>query len=182
MYQEVYDKIQMLYKPTEHYHPLKDRYMKFLWRLSPFLEEARIRMHSRPKHRTFHILKYALQSLSLTFIGMLLMRTKTTTKEVEWGNYRSDVVRNSDYQKFECGIKMILDSSHEQTQALTTYLDQMQKKHRLVFGYYLCSHAMVTCYIQSYNKNHIHFIDGSDGGYAMASKMLKENLNKQSYS
>jgi hypothetical protein len=32
----------------------------------------------------------------------------------------------------------------------------------------------MTCYVNDLNPgNHIHFIDGGDGGYAMAAKKLK---------
>jgi len=30
--------------------------------------------------------------------------------------------------------------------------------------------------VKSYKGNHIHFVDGSDGGYAMAAKGLKKQL------
>jgi hypothetical protein len=36
--------------------------------------------------------------------------------------------------------------------------------------------ALVTCLVQSYNGNHMHFVDGSDGGYALAARGLKEQL------
>ncbi len=31
----------------------------------------------------------------------------------------------------------------------------------------------MTCFVKN-QQNHIHFIDGGDGGYAMAARMLKE--------
>jgi hypothetical protein len=30
--------------------------------------------------------------------------------------------------------------------------------------------------VQSYNGNHLHFVDGSDGGYALAARELKKRL------
>ena len=33
--------------------------------------------------------------------------------------------------------------------------------------------ALVTCIVFSYNGSHVHFVDGSDGGYAMAARDLK---------
>jgi hypothetical protein len=32
---------------------------------------------------------------------------------------------------------------------------------------------MLTCYVKSYQRNHVHFVDGTDGGYAKASQELK---------
>ena len=36
--------------------------------------------------------------------------------------------------------------------------------------------ALLTCIVFSYNGNHVHFVDGSDGGYAMAARGLKAQL------
>jgi hypothetical protein len=38
------------------------------------------------------------------------------------------------------------------------------------------SEALLTCIVFSYNGNHMHFVDGSDGGYALAARGLKQQL------
>jgi hypothetical protein len=38
--------------------------------------------------------------------------------------------------------------------------------------------ALLTCIVQSYNGNHLHFVDGSDGGYALAARALKQRLSE----
>jgi hypothetical protein len=42
--------------------------------------------------------------------------------------------------------------------------------------------ALMTCIVQSYNGNHLHFVDGSDGGYALAARELKRRLSDISQS
>lgn len=37
--------------------------------------------------------------------------------------------------------------------------------------------ALVTCIVRSFTGNHMHFVDGSDGGYALAARGLKAQLN-----
>jgi len=34
----------------------------------------------------------------------------------------------------------------------------------------------MTCYIENMDSNHIHFVDGSDGGYTKASKEFKSKF------
>lgn len=34
----------------------------------------------------------------------------------------------------------------------------------------------MTCAIDDYRTEHMHFVDGSDGGYALAAKQLKKQL------
>lgn len=37
--------------------------------------------------------------------------------------------------------------------------------------------SLVTCFVQSTDPGeHIHFVDGGDGGYAMAAKQLKTQI------
>ena len=36
--------------------------------------------------------------------------------------------------------------------------------------------ALMTCFVRSYQGNHVHFVDGSNGGYALAAKQLKAQL------
>jgi hypothetical protein len=40
--------------------------------------------------------------------------------------------------------------------------------------------ALLTCIVFSYNGNHVHFVDGSDGGYALAARSLKAQLKSLS--
>jgi hypothetical protein len=38
----------------------------------------------------------------------------------------------------------------------------------------------MTCYVHDVNDgNHIHFVDGGDGGYAMAARELKAQLRER---
>ena len=46
----------------------------------------------------------------------------------------------------------------------------------LVFGLHKSREALVTCIVRSFTGNHMHFVDGSDGGYALAAKGLKQQL------
>jgi hypothetical protein len=37
---------------------------------------------------------------------------------------------------------------------------------------------MTTCFVTDYQKKHVHFIDGTNGGYASASVELKEQMKQ----
>ena len=34
----------------------------------------------------------------------------------------------------------------------------------------------MSCYVRNMNENHIHFVDGSEGGYTKAAGMLKRKF------
>jgi len=46
----------------------------------------------------------------------------------------------------------------------------------LAYGIHLADTAMITCMVFQYHRDHIHFVDGSGGGYVSAAKQLKKRL------
>ncbi len=86
------------------------------------------------------------------------------------------MVENSDVRKFDGVLRMVMDGSETQYRDLHDYLEGQRRQGRLVFGMHKSSEALLTCIVFSYNGNHVHFVDGSDGGYAMAARGLKAPL------
>ena len=52
----------------------------------------------------------------------------------------------------------------------------MEKNNEIIFGFYVSKESVMSCYVQSMDKNHVHFVDGSDGGYTKAAEVLKKKL------
>ena len=71
---------------------------------------------------------------------------------------------------------MVIDGSEAQYRDLREYLDGEHREGRLVYGMHKSREALLTCIVFSYNGNHVHFVDGSDGGYAILSRGLKAQL------
>ncbi len=87
--------------------------------------------------------------------------------------YRDEVVANTDFRKFDDTLRMVLDITDEQHQALEADLASRHAAGSIVYGTHVASAALMTCAITSYRGEHIHFVDGADGGYALAAKQLK---------
>ncbi len=92
--------------------------------------------------------------------------------------YQQTTGLHSDYRKFDDMLRMVLDCTSKQRQGLIGLLEQARARGEIAFGIHESSHCLMTCYLQSMDSGgHIHFIDGSDGGYAMAAKQLKLQLS-----
>lgn len=87
--------------------------------------------------------------------------------------YRDEVAANTDFRKFDDTLRMVLDVTDEQHQALEADLSQRHAAGSIVYGTHIASAALMTCAITSYHGQHMHFVDGADGGYALAAKQLK---------
>lgn len=87
--------------------------------------------------------------------------------------YRDEVAANTDFRKFDDTLRMVLDVTDEQHRALEADLLQRHASGTIVYGTHVASAALMTCAITSYRGQHVHFVDGADGGYALAAKQLK---------
>ncbi len=88
--------------------------------------------------------------------------------------YRRQMVDNSDFRKFDDGLMMTLDCSSEVADEIEAKLKAAAAAGLLRFGLHRQASALVTCMVPSaMRSDHIHFIDGASGGYAMAARDLK---------
>jgi hypothetical protein len=91
--------------------------------------------------------------------------------------YVQQVVENSDFRKYDDGLRMILDCTPELERALTQRLAQAASAGIIKYGLHRQDAAMMTCFTPSaLRSDHVHFIDGARGGYASAATALKATL------
>jgi Protein of unknown function (DUF3095) len=86
--------------------------------------------------------------------------------------YLRQVVENSDFRKYDDGLRMILDC----TPALADTLERrlVAAHGTALYGLHRQSAAMMTCFTPSpARSDHVHFIDGAQGGYAAAASAMK---------
>jgi len=88
--------------------------------------------------------------------------------------YVRQVVENSDFRKYDDGLRMILDCTLELEAALTQRLAAAAAAGIIRYGLHRQDAAMMTCFTPSaLRADHVHFIDGARGGYASAATALK---------
>jgi Protein of unknown function (DUF3095) len=86
--------------------------------------------------------------------------------------YAADVVANADFRKFDDGLRMTIDCTEDFADALEVRLAEAEDFAD--WGAYRQKAAQMTCFVPSYfERNHVHFVDGADGGYTLAAKAMK---------
>ena len=113
------------------------------------------------------------------FIAWLFFLTNTSTSEINPDEYRAEVSSNTDFRKFDDGLKLTLDCDEPMAVKIEALLEKARKDKILHYGTFWQKEAMMTCIVPSTATNdHMHFVDGASGGYAQASIMLKKSLGK----
>lgn len=174
-YEECFRKIETIYGKDDTFHPIREKALKMS--ANPFSASVEWKLKTQPPTISKKI-KYAAVMLFQFLTGLYLMKFKKKTSATDWGDYKPDLVRHADYKKFGDGLRFVAAGTIQQRMDMTAFLDEMFREKKLAYGVHPSFAAMVTCYVRSYQSNHIHFVDGTDGGYAKASQELK-NRRKQ---
>lgn len=115
---------------------------------------------------------------AMMILAAAVLFTAGLERVLPWARrYRKSTALHSDYRKFDDMLRMVLDCTPHQHLALVDLLEKGRAAGDIAYGLYASPQALMTCLLQSMSDGgHIHFIDGSDGGYAMAAKQLKAQL------
>jgi hypothetical protein len=107
-------------------------------------------------------------------LGAFLFKTGIRLGGFDPTRYRAQLVANSDFRKFDDGLKLTLDCSRETADRIERLLAEARRKGICRYGLHRQAEAIMTCIVPSVTAaDHVHFIDGAAGGYAQAAAMLK---------
>ncbi len=91
--------------------------------------------------------------------------------------YKQSVTRNSDFRKYDEVLRLVVDVSPDVKLKIEKLLDHHMAQGELIYGLHSSPTALMTCFVNdTQDDQHIHFIDGGDGGYAMAARDLKSRM------
>ena len=120
------------------------------------------------------LLKRRTVVLAFTLWAYLVLRLGIKVGGFAPKNYIRQVVENSDFRKYDDGLRMILDCTVELERALAQRLADAASGSVARYGLHRQDAAMMTCFAPSVMRSdHVHFIDGARGGYASAATALK---------
>ena len=109
-------------------------------------------------------------------VGKVLIGLGQAAGGFDGARYPAELVENTDFRKFDETLRMVLDLSEREILALEAFLEAERASGQLAYGIHRAPAALVTCFVRSHAGNHVHFVDGADGGYALAARQLKAQL------
>ena len=110
-------------------------------------------------------------------LAIVLDRTGRSLGRFDPRRYRSWVARNTDFRKYDDALRMTIDCSPATARHLEELLEQAEHAGVAHYGLHRQDEALMTCIVPSYvTDDHVHFLDGAGGGYALAARALKAKL------
>jgi hypothetical protein len=91
-------------------------------------------------------------------------------------DYLTRLVNMSDTLVIDGRINTVISGTDLQRLRLQESLDELENQGIIKFGLHVSTDAVMSCYVRDLQDDHIHFVDGSEGGYTNAASVLKVKL------
>ncbi|AFY72849.1 Protein of unknown function (DUF3095) [Synechococcus sp. PCC 7502] len=170
VYKRVITKISKIYGAEHKLNPVSPERLNLSFSPKQLSSETKAKSKKTSwLGRQSYLLKITLENL----LAWIVIKLKLKTTDIDWGDYKNIVTDATDYRKFDDLLRMVISSTTAQRKQLLNYLETEYVNGRLVYGFHVSDRALMTCLVFERNGRQVHFIDGADGGYAYAAKVMK---------
>ena len=133
-----------------------------------------IGLEARIARGTGSALLARVRLLGFSAMSYLIFRFKLPIRGFDPKTYMADLVANSDYRKYDDGLRMTIDCAPDLAARIEARLAQAAAGSDAQYGLHRQGAALMTCITPSpFQRDHVHFIDGAAGGCASAAAGLK---------
>ncbi|RBQ11354.1 DUF3095 domain-containing protein [Pedobacter miscanthi] len=166
MFSQVIHCLDQIYGTPEKRQPISVSKLIFKTSFNSLGKEMK---HRLGKIRLFELLK----SWFINIYGYIYFRTESGK------NYLKQLVAMSDTLVIDGRINTVITGTEQQRLALQKELDIMEAKNDILYGLYVSGESVMSCYVRDLVDDHIHFVDGAEGGYTQAAGVLKQKIRSK---
>lgn len=163
-YEEVITKLDHIFGELEERQPISTLKLK----LNTTIDKIRKEMYARIGEYNFI---YLIKNWLVTGFGKYYFKYFSEGK-----SYLLKVSQLSDTLMIDGSINTVISGSQDQIDSLIKHLDEMEFNKKINYGIHVTHASVMSCYVEDRKDNHIHFVDGTDGGYTSAAKIFKTKL------
>ena len=142
------------------------------WPPKGLVREAKARRGRKPL-----VLMIAITAL-ITFVAYIFVKYRIPAGKFDPNRYIKEVTEGAvDFARADESLCVVFDCPQDRIPLLEEYLESRAQRGDLKYGMHLSDHAVMTCLVVSTDAGqHVHFVDGGDGGYTQAATKLKAKL------
>lgn len=131
-YSEVLSKIKDIYGEDSTCRPLSATGLSLTMKSSDLKLEARLKKDIKSNINYLCFLnKIRLQSI----LGWFFMKMNLNLSGVQWGEYKTDLIKNTDFKKFDGTLRMVISGDSKQRKKLENYLESNYKQKNVFMGF-----------------------------------------------
>ncbi|MDF4203266.1 DUF3095 family protein [Maribacter sp. SA7] len=161
VYREVLTKMDDIFGSFTDRQPIKSERLKLDASLYKIWEEMKVSLADK---NWFYFFKNWIK----TNIGRAYFSLSKSGKQ-----YLKQIGQLSHSFMLDGMINTIFTAEQDKIDLFIDYLDQLESEHKIKYGIHVTHASVMSCYVLDMKTSHSHFVDGTEGGYTSAAKMLK---------
>ena len=165
VFKDVMNAMDEIYGPPQKRQPISVAKLQFNSTFSKLSNEMMVKLG---EIKLLQLLKTWMFGL----FGYIYFHTKNGK------TYLQSLVEMADTLVIDGKINTVISGTTKQRLALQKVLDKLEAEGKLIYGLYISRASVMSCYVRDLKDDHIHFVDGSEGGYTQAARMLKGKIKK----
>lgn len=169
-YAAVLRAVESIYGDGEQCRPVTEDAIRAAFSYKVLQNELRVKYPGLGRLGT---LRRLMVMRAVVLYGWLLMKFRARIHGAQWGDYKKDLVANTDFRKFDGSLRLVLSGSSRQREQLEQVLMWMKQKGDISYGIHVADSAIITCLVEQRQGEHFHFVDAAGGGYAEAARAIK---------
>tara|TARA_R110000868_G_scaffold378658_3_gene644178 strand:- start:36983 stop:38155 length:1173 start_codon:yes stop_codon:yes gene_type:complete len=166
IFKQIFKEIERIYGSYEDRRPISVKGLKLVASLKRFETENTLKYQESTLKRTFK-----------SIVGYIF--GKVYLKRESGKDYLKSLVELSDTLVLNGMLNTVISGFDSQRIQLEEALKKLENERKLIYGISVCRQSIMSCYVQDRVDNHIHFIDGSEGGYTKAALVLKQKIARE---
>ena len=166
IYSAVISEMDSLFGTFDNRQPIKTNNLKLNFSILNIWEEMKIRL-------TKQNLGYLFKKWMETLVGKFYLNFSSDGQD-----YLKQIGQLSHTFMLDGMINTVFTAEQSKIDLFIAYLNQLEKDQKIVYGIHITHASVMSCYVLDRKTKHSHFVDGTEGGYTSAAKMLKQKLKQ----
>lgn len=164
VYHKVISQMNKIFGKYEERQPISRRKLKLDLRLPKIRRE----MYARLGKYDF---VYLITNWFYTLMGSFWFKFSSSG-----GDYLQEISQLSHTLMVDGTLNCIISGTTDKIDQLIDYLDELEAQQAMTYGIHITHASIMSCYVQNRSQEHVHFIDGTEGGFTKAAEMFKAKL------
>ncbi|WP_042503510.1 DUF3095 domain-containing protein [Algibacter lectus] len=166
IYAEIMAEIDEVFGTLINRNPISSDKLK----LDPSLGKIKKEMYARIGK---YSLRYLISNWLITLIGVVSFKFFKVGKL-----QKKRIAQLTDTIMLDGFLNTVISGTEAQVETLKTFLNRLEAEGKIIYGIHITHASIMSCYIEDRQEKHIHFVDGTEGGYTSAAIMFKEKMKK----